>query len=93
MENSDNNDDKNMWYSRNISAVRIKSQPKTPNELSEFLLYFILILWKLNNLVKRYVSEIPECEDSINDCAYGGKCVADLNGYKSCLCPASCPAC
>ncbi|VDO76184.1 unnamed protein product [Onchocerca flexuosa] len=36
--------------------------------------------------------KIPECEDSINDCAYGGKCVADLNGYKSCLCPASCPA-
>ncbi|EFO23364.2 hypothetical protein LOAG_05121 [Loa loa] len=36
--------------------------------------------------------KIPECEDSINDCAYGGKCVADSNGYKSCLCPASCPA-
>ncbi|KAL3993621.1 Protein-tyrosine phosphatase family protein [Acanthocheilonema viteae] len=36
--------------------------------------------------------KIPECEDSINDCAYGGKCVADPNGYKSCLCPASCPA-
>uniref|UniRef100_A0A0R3S3R0 ShKT domain-containing protein n=1 Tax=Elaeophora elaphi TaxID=1147741 RepID=A0A0R3S3R0_9BILA len=37
--------------------------------------------------------KMPECEDSINDCAYGGKCAADSNGYKSCLCPASCPAC
>ncbi|CAG9530515.1 unnamed protein product [Cercopithifilaria johnstoni] len=61
--------DKNIWYSGNISATSLKLQPKTPNEL-----------------------KIPECEDSINDCAYGGKCVADQNGYKSCLCPASCPA-
>ncbi|VDM99112.1 unnamed protein product [Thelazia callipaeda] len=36
---------------------------------------------------------IPECEDSINDCTYGGKCVTGPNGLKSCLCPASCPAC
>lgn len=47
----------------------------------------------MGSLIRRNVSEIPECEDSINDCAYGGKCVADPNGYKSCLCPASCPAC
>uniref|UniRef100_A0A8R1XRT8 protein-tyrosine-phosphatase n=6 Tax=Onchocerca TaxID=6281 RepID=A0A8R1XRT8_ONCVO len=66
---NDNVVDKKMWYSENISAVPLKSQPKTPSEL-----------------------KIPECEDSINDCAYGGKCVADVNGYKSCLCPASCPA-
>ncbi|VDM25735.1 unnamed protein product [Toxocara canis] len=35
--------------------------------------------------------KIPQCEDSTADCAYGGKCVAGPNGYKSCLCPASCP--
>uniref|UniRef100_A0A915C0X9 protein-tyrosine-phosphatase n=1 Tax=Parascaris univalens TaxID=6257 RepID=A0A915C0X9_PARUN len=35
--------------------------------------------------------KIPQCDDSMGDCAYGGKCVTGPNGYKSCLCPASCP--
>uniref|UniRef100_A0A158Q2W1 protein-tyrosine-phosphatase n=1 Tax=Dracunculus medinensis TaxID=318479 RepID=A0A158Q2W1_DRAME len=46
------------------------------------------------DVVKQYSAmklQIPECEDSTNDCAYGGKCVAAPDGYKSCLCPASCP--
>ncbi|VDN27796.1 unnamed protein product [Gongylonema pulchrum] len=38
------------------------------------------------------ITEIPECEDSINDCAYGGKCASGPDGSKTCLCPASCPA-
>lgn len=52
-----------------------------------------LIITKQFPLRFSLFAEIPQCDDSMGDCAYGGKCVTGPNGYKSCLCPASCPVC